>query len=43
MQVMNWAEKMIDLVIAVCEWMGPAAVILIALTLLGIALEKIRV
>ena len=36
-------KKMIDLVITVCEWMGPAAVVAISLTLLGIALEKIRV
>lgn len=34
---------MVDLVITVCEFLGPAAVIAISLTLLGIALEKIRV
>jgi hypothetical protein len=33
---------MVDLVIAVCIFLGPAAVVLIALTLLGISLEKIR-
>jgi len=35
--------KMVDVVISVCEFLGPAAVILISLTLLGIALGKIRV
>ena len=34
---------MVDLVIAVCEFMGPAAAVLIGIILLGIALEKIRV
>jgi hypothetical protein len=34
---------MVDIVIMVCELMGPAAAILIGITLLGIALEKIRV
>jgi hypothetical protein len=32
----------VDIVIAVCEFLGPAAVVLIALTLLGITLGKIR-
>jgi len=36
-------KNMIDLVITVCEFMGPAAVLAISITLLGIALEKIRV
>ena len=34
---------MVNLVISVYEFLGPAAVILISLTLLGIALGKIRV
>ena len=34
---------MVDVVITVCTWLGPAAVIVISLTLLGIALGKIRV
>ena len=33
---------MVDLVIIVCKILGPAAAVLIALTLLGIALGKIR-
>ena len=33
---------MVDIVITICEFMGPAAVILISLTLLGIAMGKIR-
>lgn len=32
-----------ELVIAVCEILGPLAVILIGLTLLGIAMGKIKV
>jgi len=36
-------NKMIDLVITVCEITGPLAAILIGLTLLGIAMEKVRV
>jgi len=34
---------MVDIVITVCEFLGPAAAILICLTLLAIALDKIRV
>lgn len=34
---------MAELVITVCEIMGPLAVILIGLTLLGIAVGKIKV
>jgi hypothetical protein len=33
---------MVDIVIAVCEFLGPAAVILISLTLLGITIGKVR-
>jgi len=34
---------MIDIVITVCEYVGPAAAIAIGIMLLAIALEKIRV
>ena len=34
---------MVDIVIVVCEFLGPAAAVVIGLTLLGIAMEKIRV
>lgn len=34
---------MIDIVITVCEFLGPAAVIAIGITLLLITMEKIRV
>jgi hypothetical protein len=34
---------MIDIVITVCEYMGPIAATAIGIILLGIALEKIRV
>jgi hypothetical protein len=34
---------MVDLVITVCELMGPIAATIIGIILLGIALEKIRV
>ena len=34
---------MVDLVITVCEFMGPIAATIIGIILLGIALEKIRV
>ena len=33
---------MVDIVIAICVFLGPAAVVLISLTLLGIAMGKIR-
>lgn len=36
-------RKMVEIVITVCELLGPAAAILIGITLLGIALEKISV
>ena len=34
---------MVDIVITVCELMGPIAATVIGIILLGIALEKIRV
>lgn len=34
---------MVDLVIAVCEILGPMAALLIGVTLIGIAIEKIDV
>ena len=34
---------MVDIVIAVCEFLGPAAVVAIGITLLLIAMEKIKV
>ena len=34
---------MIDLVITICELAGPGAALLIGITLLGIAMEKVRV
>ena len=34
---------MIDLVILICEILGPLAAVIIGITLLGIAMEKIRV
>jgi hypothetical protein len=34
---------MIDFVILICEILGPLAAVIIGLTLLGIAMEKIRV
>jgi len=34
---------MVDLVITVCELMGPIAAAIIGVILLGIAMEKIRV
>ena len=34
---------MVDIIIAVCEVMGPLAATAIGIILLGIALEKIRV
>jgi len=34
---------MVDIVITVCEFLGPAAAIAIGITLLMIAMEKIRV
>jgi len=36
-------NKMIDLIITVCEISGTLAAILIGVTLLGIAIEKVRV
>lgn len=34
---------MVDLVITVCEILGPTAVVLIGLTLVGIAIGKVKV
>ena len=34
---------MVDVVIMVCEFLGPAAAIMISITLLLIAMEKVRV
>jgi len=34
---------MVDVVITVCEILGPGAAIIIGLTLVGIAMEKIEV
>jgi hypothetical protein len=36
-------RDMVDVIITVCEFMGPAAASAIAITLLLIALEKVRV
>jgi hypothetical protein len=33
---------MVDVVILICELLGPAAAVIICLTLLGIAIGKIR-
>jgi len=33
---------MVDIVILICEILGPAAAVIIGLTLLAIAMEKIR-
>jgi hypothetical protein len=34
---------MVDLVILICEILGPAAAVVIGVTLLAIAMEKVRV
>lgn len=34
---------MVDFVILVCEFLGPVAAVVIGFTLLGIALDKVRV
>jgi hypothetical protein len=34
---------MVDIVILICEFLGPAAAVVIGFTLLAIAMEKIRV
>jgi hypothetical protein len=34
---------MIDIVILICEVLGPVAAVIIGITLLGIAMDKIRV